>query len=60
MKYAVYKLTHKEHGRWYIKQLKPGASEAYAHVFQGTDATLLACQKAQRLNQAEGWSALAA
>jgi hypothetical protein len=60
MKYAVYKRTHREHGRWYAKSLKADESEDYAYVFQGMDATLLACQKAQELNQAEGKSALAA
>ena len=60
MKYAVYKRTHREHGRWYAKPLKPGEAEDYAYVFKGMDATLLACQKAQELNQAEGQSALAA
>jgi hypothetical protein len=37
--------------------LKGGESEDYAYVFQGMDAMLLACQKAQELNQLEGESA---
>lgn len=60
MKYAVYKETHREQGRWYTKLLKGGESEDYVYVFQGMDALLLACQKAQELNQLEGESALAA
>jgi hypothetical protein len=60
MKYAVYKRTHREHGTWYTKPLKGGALEDYAYVFKGMDATLLACQKAQELNEAEGRLALAA
>jgi hypothetical protein len=60
MKYAVYKRTHREHGRWYTKPLEEGASEDYAYVFKGVDATVLACQKAQDLNEEEGRLALAA
>jgi hypothetical protein len=60
MKYAVYKRTRREHGRWYAKPLKAGEAEDYIHVFRGMDATVPACQKAQKLNQAEGRSALAA
>jgi hypothetical protein len=60
MKYAVYKRTHREHGRWYTKPLEEDASEDYAHVFKGMNATLLACQKAQELNEEEGRLALAA
>ena len=60
MKYAVYKRIHKEHGRWYTKPLEEGASEDYAYVFKGVDATILACQKAQQLNEEEGRLALAA
>lgn len=60
MKYAVYKRTHREHGRWYTKPLKGSESEDYAYVFNGVDATILACQKAQQLNEEEGRLALAA
>jgi hypothetical protein len=60
MKYAVYKRTYGDHGRWYTKPLKGGEAEDYICVFKGMDATVLACQKAQELNQAEGRSALAA
>ena len=60
MKYVVYKLIHREHGRWYARPLKAGEAEDYSYVFQGMDATVLACQKAQELNQVEGRSALAA
>ena len=60
MKYAVYKRTHREHGRWYTKPLEEGAAEDYAYVFKGVDATALACQKAQELNEVEGRLALAA
>ena len=60
MKYAVYKRTHREHGRWYTKPLEEGTSEDYAYVFKGVDATILACQKAQELNEEEGRLALAA
>ena len=60
MKYAVYKRTHRDHGRWYAKPLKEGASEDYAYGFKGVDATVLACQKAQQLNEEEGQLALAA
>jgi hypothetical protein len=60
MKYAVYKRTHKEHGRWYTKPLRSGESEGYTYVFKGVDATILACQKAQALNEEEGQLALAA
>jgi hypothetical protein len=52
--------NHREHGRWYAKPLEEGASEDYAYVFKGLDATLLACQKAQELNEEEGQLALAA
>ncbi|HZA23142.1 MAG TPA: hypothetical protein VFA32_11155 [Dehalococcoidia bacterium] len=60
MKYAVYKRTYGEHGRWYTRPLKGDEAEDYIYVFKGMDATALACQKAQALNQAEGRSALAA
>jgi hypothetical protein len=60
MKYAVYKQTYREHGRWYAKPLEEGASEDYTYVFKGMDATILACQKAQELNEEEGRLALAA
>ena len=60
MKCAVYKRTHGDHGRWYTRPLKGGESKDYIYVFRGRDATVLACQKAQELNQAEGRSALAA
>jgi hypothetical protein len=60
MKYAVYKRTHREHVRWYTKPLRSGESEDYAYVFKGVDATILACQKAQQLNEEEGQLALAA
>jgi hypothetical protein len=60
MKYVVYKRTHREHGRWHTKPLEGGASEDYAYVFKGVDATILACQKAQELNEEEGRLALAA
>ena len=42
------------------RPLKGGDSKDYIYVFKGMDATALACQKAQALNQAEGRSALAA
>jgi hypothetical protein len=60
MKYAVYKRTYGDHGRWYTRPLKGGDSKDYIYVFKGMDATIRACQKAQELNQAEGRSALAA
>jgi hypothetical protein len=60
MKYAVYKRNHREHGRWYTKPLRSGESEDYAYVFKGVNATILACQKAQELNEEEGRLALAA
>ena len=60
MKYAVYKLVHREHVRWYAKPLKPSAIEEYPYVFQGKGARSLACHKAQELNRLEGRSALAA
>ena len=65
MKYGVYKLVHRENGRWYAKDINRGGSQVYAFVFQGKDAKgknarLLACRKAQELNQLEGRSALAA
>lgn len=60
MEFAVYNRTHGEHRRWFTKPLREGESADYSYVFKGIDAELLACQKAQALNEADGSSALAA
>lgn len=60
MKYAVYRLTHGENVRWYIKPFKAKGTEKYPYIFEGDDARFLACKKAKELNEDAGALALAA
>jgi hypothetical protein len=60
MEYVVYKRTHRENIRWYIKPfLESQLNDSYI-LFGGRNAMALACQKALELNEREGKSALAA
>jgi hypothetical protein len=60
MRYTVYKQTHRENVRWYIRPLMASEPKDNCIVFEGKDGILLACEKARELNDKEGRLALAA
>jgi hypothetical protein len=53
-RYAVYRRTHRNNVRWYVRPLMEGEPKDNCIVFEGEDVMLLACEKARELNEKEG------